>query len=54
MDIGNETAAKMYNALGYAKAGEDPWWWSERRILLRREIGRDGGSGAAAAGAKGM
>lgn len=53
VDLGNETAAKMYSALGYGKAGEDPWWWSERRILLKKEIGARGGAAAAAAGGAG-
>ena len=42
VDVGNAPAQALYEALGYAQVGEDPWWWGvtggDRRLLLRKEL----------------
>lgn len=53
VDVLNDTAARMYSALGYEKAGEDPWWSSERRILLRKALPAAAGGGGGGGGGAG-
>ena len=38
VDRDNAVAAEMYYSLGYEKAGEDPWYSAEKRLLLRKRL----------------